>query len=72
MPPRKKTEFQVHGLAAAKKPRAKKPKPEDGPVKVTRIRPETLAHAKEIADGRDVHLVYMPDGSIEIRNGKRE
>lgn len=71
MPARKKSEFQVHGLAAARK-QPKKKTPEPAPVKVIRANPAALKIAHDRAQGRDVHLVFLEDGSIEIRNGKRE
>lgn len=67
----KKGEFQVHGMAAGK--RAKKPKREPpAPVKVIRANREALAMAHEAVKGRDVHMVLLGDGSIEIRNGRKE
>jgi len=65
MPPR---EFRVHRNAAVKKPR-KEAAPKNGPVVTRRVNPAALRAAKEIAHGRDVHLVLNSDGSVEIRNG---
>lgn len=70
MPPRK-SEFQVHGEAAAKKPRTRKKRPAE-PVKIVRANPVALKIAHEIAHNRDMHVVVLNDGSVEIRNGKRE
>lgn len=79
MPPRKKDgeEFQVHRNAAvkvtARKPRAKQPPaPPPEPVKITQVHPKALSVADDLARGRDVHLVLNADGSVTIRNGKRE
>lgn len=66
----KKGEFQVHGEAAVKR-RARKPKPPVAPVKVIRANREALKTAHDRLHGRDVHMVILEDGSIEIRNGKK-
>lgn len=68
MPPRKASEFRVHGNAAVKKPK-KKNQPQNGPVVTRQVNPVALRVAKDIAGRRDVHLVFNADGSVEIRNG---
>ena len=68
MPARKKTEFQVHGSAAVRKPRAKKAAPKSEPVTVVKANPATVAKAHELAAGRDVHLEIGRDGAVYIRN----
>lgn len=68
---KKKGEFQVHGHAAAKKPKTgKKPKP--GPVTVTKVPPAAIMLAHELAKGRDVRIEVQRDGSIIIKNGGRK
>jgi len=63
-------QFRVHGRAAVRKPKPR-PVPKAGPVKVVKARPEVLSLAREMTEGRDVHMTVEPDGSIVIRNGGR-
>jgi len=60
-----------HNGAKRKARVGRKPaKPVPAPVTVTKHHPRVLAKAQKLAEGRDVHIVGNPDGSISIVNGR--
>jgi hypothetical protein len=46
------------------------PRRQPAPVQVISPRPQAWLHAKQLADGRDVHLEPQPDGSVLVVNNR--
>jgi hypothetical protein len=63
--------FRVTELAAAKRKRAPR-KSKASPVQVTRLNPEAVKLAHELAGDRDVRVEIRMDGTIVIKNGARK